>query len=92
MAAALTAGAAYRRIYQANLILPALITLPAVILYQALFIILLVLTGQPVSWHLGIVKVGTPLVLLHFLLMPIFYYSIGWLTQLASSPRKIKLG
>jgi len=85
MLAAIVAGAGYNRIYRSNLVLPALITLLAVALYQTLYLALLVLTGQPVNWQVGLWQVGAPLLLLHWVLMPAVYFGAAWLSRLTKS-------
>jgi len=91
MVAALVAGVGRRRVFHGNLVLPALISLFAIALYQMIYLVLLALTGQPPSWRVGIVQIGVPLVLLHLALMPIVYFATGWLVRLTQDPR-VRLG
>lgn len=82
---------AYRRVYRRNLALPALITLLAVMVFQILYLVTLIAIGRPVSWQTGVVQVSAPLVLLHVVLMPLFYFAVSWLDSLITGPR-IQLG
>jgi rod shape-determining protein MreD len=91
MVAALVAGVGRTRIYSSNLILPALISLFALILYQAIWLLLMLVIGRPVSWRLGVVQVAAPLFLLNMLLMPVVYFVMAQLARLVQGSR-IRLG
>lgn len=91
VAACLVAGYGYYRIYYGNLIVPALFALLALTVYQVSFVILLLLTGQPIDWQIGVLGVGFPLVLLHLVLMPLFYFASAWIVRLVFGPG-VRLG
>ena len=90
MVAALVAGIGSARIFSGNVVLPALVALLAIVLYQAIWLIVLGLVGQPVSWQMAI-QIAPPLTLLNLALMPIVYFGISWLARLTPSSR-VKLG
>ncbi len=91
MAAALVGGVGYARIFRGNLILPPLITVAAIALYQGLYLTLTSVTSRPVQIPPGATTIGGTLILLHTLLMPLAYLTMGWLARLIEGPR-IQLG
>ncbi len=91
MVAALIAGIGRRRVFHSNIVLPALISLFAMVLYQIIYLILLVIVGQPVSWQEGILHTSLPLTLLNLGLMPIVYLVMLWLARLVQGTR-VQLG
>ena len=91
MIAALVVGVGRGRIYSSNIVLPALVSLFAIGLYQAIWLLLLAIVGQPISWRLGIVQVGVPLLFLNLALMPVFYVAMSWLARLVQGSR-VRLG
>ena len=91
MLAALVTGLGRSRIYSSNLILPALISLLSILLYQTVWLLLLALVGQPVSWRLSVIQVAAPLFLLNLLLMPLVYFVMARLASLVQGSR-VSLG
>lgn len=91
MVAALVVGAGRARIFSGNVVLPVIVALMTLALYQAVYIILLMLVGQPVSWGEGVLRVAAPLVLLNLALMPVVYVVISWLARLTEGTR-VRLG
>jgi rod shape-determining protein MreD len=91
MIAALVVGAGRARIFSGNLVLPVIISLLTLALYQVLYVVLLMLVGQPVSWEEGVLRVAAPLVFLNLVLMPIVYIAISWLARLTEGSR-VRLG
>ncbi len=91
MLAALVTGFGRTRIYSGNLILPALISLFAILLYQIIWLLLLAVVGRPVGWRLGVIQVAVPLFLLNMLLMPIVYFVMARLARLVQGSR-VSLG
>jgi len=87
MVAALLAGASYRRVYRGNLVLPALISLVSISVFQILYVILLALVSQPMRLPAGAWHIGAPLIILHLVLMPLFFFAVAWLVQLIEGPR-----
>jgi rod shape-determining protein MreD len=91
MVAALVVGAGRARIFSGNVVLPVIVALMTLALYQAVYIILLMLVGHPVSWGEGVLRVAAPLVLLNLALMPVVYVVISWLARLTEGTR-VRLG
>jgi rod shape-determining protein MreD len=91
MVAALVVGAGRARIFAGNVVLPVIVSLLTLVLYQAMYVILLMLAGKPVSWGEGVLRVAAPLVLLNLALMPVVYVVISWLARLTEGSR-VRLG
>jgi rod shape-determining protein MreD len=91
MAAAMVAGAGRARIFPGNMVLPALVSLLAIALYQVIWLISLMVVGQPVTWRVGIVQIAAPLLLLNMVLMPVIYFGMLWLARLMQGAR-VRLG
>lgn len=91
MAAALVAGIGHNRIFPGNIVLPALISLFALVLYQGIYLILLMMIGQSMNWQEGIFRTSLPLILLNLGLMPIVYVIMLWLARLVQGTR-VQLG
>ena len=63
----------------------------ALILFQTIYLFVLVLTGHPVNWATAIPQVAVPLLLLHAVLLPISYFGMAWLSHLIRRP-EMRLG
>jgi hypothetical protein len=87
----LVVGAGRARIFAGNVVLPVIVSLLTLVLYQAMYVILLMLAGKPVSWGEGVLRVAAPLVLLNLALMPVVYVVISWLARLTEGSR-VRLG
>lgn len=91
MAAALAVGAARARVFSGNLVLPVIVWLATLVAYQTLYLMLLTIAGQPVSWAEGVVRVGAPLIILNLALMPVVYAGISMFARLLEGSR-VRLG
>ncbi len=91
MVAALVVGAGRARIFSGNMVLSVIVALMTLALYQAMYILLLILAGQSVSWEEGVLGVAAPLVLLNLVLMPVVYVVISWIARLTEGTR-VRLG
>lgn len=91
MVAALVVGAGRARIFSGNLVLPVIVSVLTLALYQAMYVALLMVVGQPISWREGVLRVAAPLVLLNLALMPIVYVAILGLSRLTEGSR-VRLG
>jgi rod shape-determining protein MreD len=83
--AVLIASVGYARVYRANLILPALITLAALVTCQVLYLLLSAAVGRPVLWGQVLGEVVFPWLLFHMVVMPGFYFAAAWLSDLVGS-------
>lgn len=91
MVVALIVGIARARVFRHNIVLPALISLLVIGLYQIVRLALFKAIGLPVSWRTGIVEVAVPLTIVHLALMPAVYLSVSWLVRLVHGSQ-IRLG
>ena len=85
MVAVLIASVGYARVYRANLVLPALVTLAALSSYQVLYLLLCAAIGRQVLWVQVLGQVVLPWLLLHMAVMPGFYFAAAWLADQVSS-------
>lgn len=86
LAAVLIASVGFARVYRANLVLPAVITLAALLVYQTSYLVLAAIVGQTVLWEQVIRQVLLPWLILHLALMPLIYLAASWLAARLSSP------
>ena len=91
IAAAIVAGVGRARIFPGNVVLPAFVSLLAIALYQVIWLISLMIVGQPVTWRVGVLQVAAPLLLLNMVLMPVIYFGMLWLARLMQGAR-VRLG
>ena len=68
LAAVLIASVGFARVYRANLVLPAFITLAALLVYQASYLVLAAIVGRTVLWEQIIQQVLLPWLILHLAL------------------------
>jgi rod shape-determining protein MreD len=91
MVAALVVGIARGSVFRRNILLPALISLLAIGLYQIIHLALFKAVGLSVSWRTGIEEAAIPSTVVHLALMPIVYLSVSWLARLVHGSQ-IRLG
>ncbi len=82
MAVAFLAGIGEVNVFRTHLILPLATVLLASLLYGALMLLVLQLTGRPVDWAGSLVTTVVPSAIVNTLLTPLVYGIVYWLHRL----------
>jgi rod shape-determining protein MreD len=87
MMVALIAGATYRRLFHGNLVLSALVALLANLVFELIYLVLLVLTHPSIQFPAGILRTAGILALIHTIAVPLGYLATVWLVRIVEGPR-----
>jgi rod shape-determining protein MreD len=87
MVAALIAGVTYRRLFHGNILLSGVVALAANVVFQFLYLIVLVLTRDSIQFPAEILRTAGMLVLIHTAAVPLGYLSTFWLVRIIEGPR-----
>jgi cell shape-determining protein MreD len=87
MVAALIAGVTYRRLFHGNVVLSGLVALFANLVFESIYLILLVLTHESILFPAGILRTAGILVLIHTFGVPLGYLGTFWLVRIVEGPR-----
>ena len=87
MAAALIAGMTHRRVFHGNLLVSAMVALLANLVFQFIYLVLLVLTQPSIQFPGGILRIAGMLALVHTIAIPLGYLGTFWLVRIVEGPR-----
>lgn len=87
MAAALIAGVTYRRLFHGNVVLSGLVALISNLVFQFIYLVLLVLIQDSIQFPAGILRTAGVLILIHTIGMPLGYLGTFWLVRIVEGPR-----
>jgi rod shape-determining protein MreD len=85
--AALITGVTYRRLFHGNVVLSGLVALFANVVFEFIYLILLVLTRESIMFPTGILRTAGILVLIHTIGIPLGYLGTFWLVRIVEGPR-----
>jgi rod shape-determining protein MreD len=85
--AALITGVTYRRLFHGNVVLSGLVALFANVVFEFIYLILLVLTRESIMFPAGILRTAGILVLIHTIGIPLGYLGTFWLVRIVEGPR-----